>query len=208
MPSLSSYDRGKKSFEGRSYKADIRAHLDFQDRLWSPLKRRKKRLPERIYCIGNHEHRITRAVELQRELEGTIGLDDLELDYFYDTVVPYEGSSPGSIEVDGVTYAHYFLSGVMGRPIGGEHPASSLLAKQHVSCTAGHLHLGDYSVRTSANGRKIMGCLVGVYQDYDSSYAGKANDLWWRGVVIKRNVHQGQYDVEFISLDTIKKLYR
>ena len=33
MPSLSSYDTGKKSFEGRTYKADIRAAIKGMDTL-------------------------------------------------------------------------------------------------------------------------------------------------------------------------------
>lgn len=52
-----------------------------------------------------------------------------------------------------------------------------------------------------------MGCLAGVYQDYESDWAGEVNRLWWRGVVFKRNVDNGSYDPEFISLDRIKKTY-
>jgi hypothetical protein len=60
--SLCSYDKGRKSFQGRTYKADIDAHSDFQDRLWSVVRKAKKRLPRRITLIGNHEQRITRAM--------------------------------------------------------------------------------------------------------------------------------------------------
>jgi hypothetical protein len=31
--------------------------------------------------------------------------------------------------------------------------------------------------------------------------------LWWRGCFIMRNVHQGQYDLEWVSLDRLKRLY-
>lgn len=207
LPSLSSYDKGKRSFHGRTYRADIEAHLDFQDRLWNPVVQRKKRLPRSVFCIGNHEQRIEKALDLSPELTGTIGMGDLELDRWYDDVVPYVGSTPGVIEIDGVHYAHYFTSGVMGRPVGGQHPAYSLITKQFTSCTSGHLHLSDYSVATTTMGRKVMGCFVGCYQDYNSGWAGEVNKLWWRGVVVKRNVENGMYDPQFISIDALRKEY-
>lgn len=210
MPSLCSYDKGKGSFIGRTYRKDIDAFLDSQDRLWSPLRRAKKRLPQTIYLIGNHEERIGRALNAQPELQGTISFDDLELDRWYDQVVPYDGGTPGVIDVDGVHYAHYFVSGVMCRPIGGEHPAYSLLAKRMVSSTCGHIHTGDYCIRTKHdgnNGRKVHGLVAGVYQDYRAGFAGMANDLWWRGVIFKEGVENGDYNVRWISLDSIKKEY-
>lgn len=207
MPSLSSYDRGKKCFQGRSYRADIDAGLDFHDRLWHRVKRRKKGLPRSVFCIGNHEQRIARAINLQPELEGAIGYQDLQLDRYYDDVVDYEGSTPGHIDIDGITYAHYFISGVAGRPVGGEHPATSLINKKFSSATCGHLHLVDWSTRMALNGKRIMGCFAGCYQDYNSDWAGVINNLWWSGVVIKRGVEDGRYDPEFVSLQQIKREY-
>jgi hypothetical protein len=208
MPSLSGYEKGKKSFHGRTYKADIEAHLDFNERLWHYCFKSKKKRPYRVILEGNHEHRISRAIEIQPELEGTVGLSDLQIPRWYQTFVPYEGGTPGVALVDGIHYAHYFISGVMGRPISGEHPAFSLLSKQYSSCTAGHLHLLDHTVRTDAKGRQLHGLLAGVYQDYESDWAGEANKLWWRGVVLKRNVDgQGNYDPSFISLDWLKRNY-
>lgn len=207
LPSLSGFDKGKRAFQGRTYRADIDTHLDFQDRLWNEVRKQKKKLPRRIFLEGNHEHRITRAIETSPELEGTLSMDDLQIPRWYDTFVPYDGSTPGVIQLDGISYAHYFISGVMGRPLGGEHPAYSLLTKQYTSCTAGHSHLADFCVRTRADGRKLYGCLAGVYQDYDSDWAGESNRLWWRGIVLKRNVQDGTYDPQFISLDYLKRTY-
>jgi len=207
MGSLSAYDKGKRSFQGRTYNRDINAAIDFNDRLFAPIRAAKKRLPYRVILEGNHEQRITRAIELQPELEGAIGFDDLDYPRYYDEVVRYRGSSPGIIEIDGIAYAHYFISGVMGRPISGEHPAYSLLSKGFVSATAGHLHTLDYCVRTNAHGIRQQCLIAGVGQDYDSPFAGNANDLWWRGVIIKRNVENGQYDPEFISLKRLKEIY-
>ncbi len=207
MPSLSGYDRGKKSFQGRTYKADIEAHLDFQDRLWSPVKARKKRMPRRVFCIGNHEQRIVKAIELQPELEDTIGLSDLELDEWYDDIVYYNGNTPGTINVDGIIYAHYFVSGVKGLPIDGEHAGYSLLAKNFQSCTAGHSHKLDFSTRTRNDGTRLNGLVAGCFIDYDTGWAGEQENYWWRGVVVKENVENGSYDPSFVSIEQLRKLY-
>jgi hypothetical protein len=175
--------------------------------MWGPVFRRKKKLPRSVFVVGNHEQRIEKALDLSPELVGTIGFDDLRLNEWYDTVVPYQGSTPGIIKLDGIHYAHYFVSGVMGRPVGGEHPAYSLLAKHHVSCTCGHIHVKDYSVRTTVDGSRVHGLVAGVYQDYDAPWAGEVNKLWWRGVVVKRNVENGSYDPQFISIEALRKEY-
>ena len=208
MPSLSGYDKGKKSFQGRTYRADVDAGLEFDERLWAPIRKAKKRRPKSVYLIGNHDERIARAVEYQPELEGMIGYKDLELNKNYDYIVDYEGRTPGSIEVDGIQYAHYFPSGVMGRPIGGDvRPAHSLLLKRHVSSTQAHSHTLDWAMQTAGNGKKIMGPFSGCFLDYEPDYAGSTNDLWWRGVIIKHNVSDGTYDPEFISMARLKELY-
>lgn len=208
MPSLASYDKGKRSFQGRTYRADVDAHLDFQDRLWSVVKATKKKLPDRYFLEGNHEHRIARAIEFQPELEGVVGLSDLEISRYYDVFVPYEGSTPGVIDIDGILFAHYFVSGVMGQPIGGVHPAASLIAKLHRSAVAFHLHLADYNIHTDGGGRKIHSLVAGVYQDYEPEWAGRASKLWWQGVIVARNIDgTGNFDPQFISLEALKKEY-
>ncbi len=207
MPSMASYDKGKKSFQGRTFKADIDAGLEFDDRMWAPIRRAKKRRPRAIFIEGNHEYRLKRAIDLQPELDGVISFDDLDLSRNYDDVVEYTGGTPGIIEVDGVVYCHYATSGVMGRPIGGEHPAYSLLSKQFQSVTQGHIHVFNHCTRTNIEGRRIHGLIAGVYQDYDSDWAGEINKLWSRGVVIKRGVSEGNYDLEWISIDRLKEAY-
>ena len=207
MPSLCSYDKGKKSFQGRTYKQDIDSHLDFQDRVWSTVREGKKKLPRRVYLHGNHENRIARAIELQPELEGTISFDDLELSEWYDTIVPYSGSTPGSVFIEGVRFAHYIVSGTMGRPISGEHHAHSLLTKTHNSCVVAHSHCFDYCVRTKGDGKKILGLVAGCYQDYDSDFAGGANLYWDRGLFLLNNLVDGTYDLQTVSLTKLKEEY-
>lgn len=207
MSSMSSYDRGKKSFQGRTYRADIEAGLDFQAKMWDRVKRRKKEMPYSVFCMGNHEQRISRAIEIQPELEGAIGYGDLQLDDYYDETVNYSGSTPGITTLDGVTYAHYFVSGIAARPLGGRHAADSLIVNKHASATCGHSHLADYANTRGLDGRWLHGCFAGCYQDYNNDWAGEVAELWWRGVVYKRNVEAGNYDIQFISLDAIRNEY-
>ena len=212
MSSLSAFDKGKASFFGESYGKDIDAHLDFQERMWAPSRKAKKRMPHRVVFEGNHEHRIKRVLEYDPQLASGkskfgISFSDLDFDSYYNEVHEYEGGTPAVRTYDGVSYAHFFISGLMGRPIGGDHHAANLINKNHCSCTCGHSHTADYAIRTDAKGNKIMGCVAGVYQDYDAPWAGKANALWWGGAVIKRNVSEGKYDPQFVSINTLRKEY-
>jgi len=207
MPSMADQEKGKKSFQGRTFKRDLEAGLDFDNRIWEPVRAQKKRMPYRVFYEGNHEFRLKRAINMQPELEGVISFDDFGLRRNYDTIVEYEGNTPGVFEVDGISYAHYFISGVMGRSLSGEHPAHALLTKQFTSCTCGHLHVTDYCQRTNPYGKRLNGLVAGVYQDYDSDWAGEINRLWWRGVILKRNVEEGNYDPQWISIDSLKKEY-
>jgi len=209
MPSLCSYDKGTKGFEGRRYYHDIEAAIDAQERFFAPIKAAKKRRPTFYMHEGNHEQRITRAIQSDAaHLDGIISISDLRYRRWGWRVIPYTGSTPGVNVIDGVAYAHYFTSGVMGRPIGGMHPAYQLITKQYQSCTQGHVHITDYCVRTNATGRDIHGLVVGCYQDYHADWAGEANSLWWRGVIVKRNVQHGEYDPEWVSMKRIKEMYR
>lgn len=208
MPSMSGYDKGTKSFHGRSFRKDLDAGLDFDEKLWDPVRQAKKRRPRAVFMEGNHEFRLKKMLNIQPELEGTVDFKDFNLNRNYHEVVEYDGNTPGIINIDGINYAHYFVSGVMGRPVGGEHPGYSLLTKQFESCTCGHIHVADWCTRTGPDGKRIHGLVAGVFQDYNSPWAGECNKLWYRGVVIKRNVDgNGNYDPQFVSIDMLRKAY-
>ena len=212
MASLCSYEKGTKGFEGRRYKKDIATCIDANKKLFAPLQeynetqRRGKRKiykPRTVFTLGNHEYRIQRAVDADPILDGTISIDDLQLKKYWGEVYPFLDI----VTIDGVAYSHFFSSGVMGRAIGGEHMAYSLLTKKFMSCTMGHTHTRDHSSRTRADGTKLNGLVCGVFQDYRAEWAGQANELWWSGVVIKRNVKYGDYDLEWMSIERLKELY-
>ena len=204
MASLCSYDKGKKSHEGKRYTADCNVAAEASDRIWHPTRIAKRKFPgRRVLTVGNHENRIDRATELQAELSGVLSLSDLGYDRDWE-VIPF--LEP--IEIDGVYYAHYHTSGVMGKPISGEHPAYSLVTKRHVSCVQGHTHALDYCRRNRPDGRHIIGLVAGCYIDYNAEYAGNANGMWTKGVSILHDVQEGVFDFEFIGLDRIRKAYK
>jgi hypothetical protein len=207
MASLSSYDKGTRAFAGKSYKKDIDAHLDFQERMWAPLKKTKKRMPYRVVHEGNHEHRIERALDLSPELVGTIGFKDFLFEEYYDEVIRYRGGTPGIYKFENILSSHFFITGVSGRPLGGEHPAHSLISKNKISSIAAHSHLYDYCTQTNIDGQTYNGLVAGCYQDYINDWSGNVGELWRPGITVLRNVANGDFDVEFIKLDTLRKEY-
>lgn len=206
MPSLSSYDKGTKGFQGRTYKRDVDSALDFQDRLWHPIRQAKRKRPTTYWFDGNHEQRIDRALNVSHELEGTISTQDVRL-RGWDIIIPYDGLYPGVCEIDGVSYGHYMVSGVMGRPIGGERHASTLIGKKLSSCTVGHTHVFDFHLRPKVDGTKAQALVMPCAMDYDADWAGQSGKMWSKGVVIKRNVKDGMYDMEYVSMERLKQVY-
>ena len=203
MPSLSSYDKGKRSFEGRRYHRDIAAGLDARNRYKATLGKDQFSKTRHVALGGNHgEGRIDKVTNLHPELHGTVSLSNIRpVDWEY---VPFLNI----VKIDGINYSHYFTSGVMGRPCGGESPGLSLIKKQHESCVSGHSHVRDFSERTSPSGRKIFGLSAGCYFEHYEDWAGPANMLWWRGLVVLNYVDgRGYADPAFYSIRNLRKEY-
>jgi hypothetical protein len=203
MPSLCSYDKGKRGFENRRYHKDIEAGIDAQDKLLHWVKKSKRKQPTRIRCLGNHEHRINRVLDLDPIMDGTISTKDLQSKEYGFEEYPFLEI----VEIEGVQFSHYFASGVMGRPIGGVNLGASILAKQLQSATQGHSHLFDHAVRVRGNGTHIHGLSCGVFQDYVPPFAKASARYWSSGVVIKRGVENGEYDIEWVSMRRLKEIY-
>lgn len=203
MASLSGHS-SKKEIEGKRYQADIDAGVDALERMENPIRKSKKKRPRRIFTVGNHEDRIPRLVREQPIMEGKISLRDLQLEQHGWEVYPF--LTP--VFVDGIAYSHYFVSGVLGRAVSGENPARSLINKHHMSCSMGHSHELDYALGTRADGKRIQGLVCGVFQDYKTGWNNQQSEArWWPGVVIKRNVDNGSYDPQFVSVKSLEREY-
>ena len=209
MPSLSSYDTGKKSFEGRRYKDDIEVVIKAMRILLKPLKdynakqtkkKKKQYKPRMVLTLGNHEQRINRATENDPKLYGTLSIDDLryaeagwEVFDFLDIVV-----------INGVVYTHYLTSGVMGRPIG---TASAIVSKTHQSCVVGHQQGRQVAYGKRADGTNITCIIAGSCYLHDEEYMGSQGNDHWRGLVMLHEVNDGQFDEMFVSLDYLRQKY-
>ena len=206
MPSLCSYDKGTKSYEGRRYWKDVGAALAARDVVSNAIERSRGYSPLRECLVGNHENRIQRAIESDpAQLEGIIGLGDLYGPAKAQGWRVTDYLTPR--EIDGICYQHYFTSGVMARAISGKHAASNLVLHGNMSCVQGHTHTFDYSEQGQAQGNKVFGLVAGCYFTHQESYAGPANRLWWRGLVLLRNVVNGYGEIAKFNIETIRRTY-
>jgi hypothetical protein len=208
MPSLSSYDKGKKAFEGRRYKEDIKAGNAGFDQLCRPLHRANETLapdqqwwPERHIVLGNHEARITRAANDTPELDGLLSLDDLNAASWGWKV--HEFRKP--VTIDGVTYCHYFYTPNTGKPLAGEN-LETRLQKIGYSFTMGHQQGTKYALRPVGD-RRHHGLVVGSSYTHEEEYLGPQVTKYWRGIVVCHQVEDGQYDPMFVSLDYLCRRY-
>ena len=209
MPSLSSYDVGKKSFEGRRYKNDVEAVHEAMSILLEPMQDYNHRRvvnkkaaykPRMILTLGNHEHRIERAVNSDPKLEGVLETRDLAYHEFGWEVYPFLDV----VVVDGVAYSHYFTSGVLGRPATS---AAAQLAKKHMSCVAGHQQGLQISMAQRADGRRLTSIIAGSCYEHDEDYLGPQGNQHWRGILVLHEVNDGQFDHMPVSLDYLRKKY-
>jgi hypothetical protein len=216
MPSLCTYDYGKKAFENRRYLNDLQAahsaRAEFNRGLQTynqeyAARHKAKYNPKKIALGGNHsEGRITKAIEVDPKLDGWMSIANLKHREFGWEYVPY--LEP--IELQGFTFSHYFASGIMGRPIGGEMPALAIIRKQLTSCVAGHSHLFDIAHRTRPDGSRVWGIVAGCFMDKEQweSYAAAANRLWWRGLILLRGCENGDFEsFSTITVEELERLY-
>lgn len=209
MPSLSSWDIGKKSFEGRRYLSDVQATQEAMAALLKPIKtfnenQRKngKKLykPRMVLTLGNHENRINRAVEGDAKLDGVLSVSalgyeaDWEVHDFLKVVV-----------IDGIAYSHYFVTGVAGRP------ASSAVAqfrKTNMSAVAGHQQGLQIHTGTRADGALLHSVIAGSCYEHNEDYLGPQGNKHWRGFLVLHDIKDGQTDgLMPVSLKWCKEHY-
>lgn len=209
MPSLSSYDVGKKAFEGRKYKDDIESVRGAQDLLLTPLyelqlqqQRNRKKIyqPRLVLTLGNHENRIDRAINNDRKLEDLISVDDLWYEKFGWEVYPFLDV----VVIEGVAFSHYFVTGSAGRPAS---TANAQLSKQHMSCISGHQQGFQMATGKRADGTLLTSIIAGSCYLHDEDYMGKQGNFYWRGCLMLHNVKDGAFDLVQVPLSYLEKKY-
>ena len=209
MPSLSSYDVGKRQYEGRRYNADIESALRAMSRLMAPiyeLKEQQRRNRKKVYSprlvmtLGNHENRINRAVDNDPKIEGLISVKDLGYEEFGWEVHPFLDV----VVIDDIAYSHYFPTGVAGRPA---TTANAQLGKKHMSCVAGHQQGLQIATAHRADGRRLTSIIAGSCYEHNEDYLGPQGNKHWRGALMFHEVNDGQFDLMPVSLDYLNKRY-
>lgn len=209
MSSLSSYDKGKKVFEGRMYIDDIKAAREAMEGFLGPIQEEQARLkrnkekqwnPRLVLTLGNHEERINRAVNEDRKLEGLVKIEGLGYTDYGWEVYPF--LEP--VCISGVVFCHYFVSGVAGRAISS---ASALISKKHQSCIAGHQQGRQVAYGTKADGQSITSMIIGSFYTHDEEYMGPQGNKHYRGCVMLNEVKEGTFDEMFLSIDYLTQKY-
>lgn len=209
MPSLSSYDVGKKSFEGRRYVADVTATHEAMTALLTPINEynekqrkngKKQYKPRMELTLGNHEDRINRAVNDDPKLEGVLSVNDLRYAEFGWNVHDFRDV----LIVDGVAYSHYFVTGVAGRPAG---TAAAQFRKTNMSCIAGHQQGLQIHTGSRADGKLLTSIIAGSFYEHDEDYMGPQGNKHRRCFLMLYDVQDGEFEHLAISLKFLKERY-
>lgn len=209
MESLSSYDKGKKQFEGRRYKRDVEASLEAMAAFLAPLqehqakaKKNKEKVykPRMVLTLGNHEARINRATEEDPKLDGVLSVDDLCYEDFGWEVYPFLEV----VIIEGVAFSHYFTSGVMGRPVTS---ARACLTKKHMSTVQGHKQGLEIATDYRGDGVALTAVIAGSAYEHTEAYLGPQGNKHWRGFLMLHEVRDGAFDLMPVSLGYVNQKY-
>ena len=209
MSSLSSYDQGKKSFEGRRYTKDVEATHNAMQVLLGPLhdlqarqraSKHKVYQPEMHLTLGNHENRINRAINDDPKLEGLISVNDLQYEAFGWTVHPFLSV----LNLQGISFSHYFTTGTAGRP---SSTASAQLNRQHTSCIAGHQQGLQVATGKRADGTLLTSIIAGSFYLHDEDYLGNQGNKHWRGALMLHGCEDSAFDLNLLPMRYLQAKY-
>lgn len=200
FPSLSMYDKGKKSFEGRRLVEDIAVGSEGMRILTDAIKS-KGGSPRLVFCMGNHEERIDRLAENIPELSGFVGTELLPLNELGWEVVPF--LQP--IEIGGIYFVHFLANPMSGKPFGGG--ALNQLQKVGKSFVVGHAQKLDIAIRNTLDGVQQIGIVNGACYPFDERYKGPQGNAHFRGITVLHEVKDGSAVPMFVSLDYLERRY-
>ena len=201
MPSLSSYDKGKASAEGRRFVDDLNAGNKGLELLNLAMHKDLTYEPRKVFCKGNHEYRIDRYVEDNPELKGTIGTEFLPLEKYgwevYDFLKP--------VEIEGIFFVHYLANPMTSKPYSGT--AANILKTVGKSFVVGHRQVVDCAIRPTIDSKLQLGIVNGACYDHNESYKGYQGNNHFRGLTVLTEAYDGFACPSFISLEYMKEKY-
>jgi len=196
LPSLSAYNlEGQR--EGLRYQHDVKAGRDAMHRLTKPFSSTKGYRPEMLFLMGNHEDRIRRTVETTPSLKGFMSNDDLCIAEYGWKVIPFNKV----IKRGGVEFSHYFISGVMGRPVSS---AAALLRERQCSAVMGHVQSFQYAVHPRT---QQFAMFAGVFYTHREDYLGPQGNTCRPMVHVLHECSGGIGDAMQVSADFLLRRY-
>lgn len=211
MRSLNTYDtRYPQAIVNQNYEEDINSYNDSQERLRWKFRHSKKKRPFWVGFEGNHENRIKKAIAHDPRLEGQrygVSFSHLQTKHWFDDYHEYSNSAPALVNYDGIIYGHYVASGNYGSALSTKHHGYSLVEKLACSATVGHSHKFNYYHKADARPSPLNGLVVGCFKGKEEAWAGQANQEWRKGIAVKRYVENGNYDLQWISMDALRREY-
>lgn len=209
FPSLNGHNEpGSAELENTRYQEDIEAGNEAFARLCKPMEEEQARLvvgkrkqwtPRKVFLRGNHEHRADRVALREPKWTGIIGSHnchtrDWEVHQFLEIV-----------EIDGISYSHYFAGSHSSKPIGGS--VENRLARIGRSFVMGHQQGLLYGIKQYPGSVRRHGIVAGSFYLHDETYRGPQGNNEWRGIVVLNEVKAGDYDVMPLSLDYLRRKY-
>ena len=212
--SLSSYEKGKKEFEGRAIRADIHfsneASLLLTNSIAPDAWAYMARPP--LITLGNHTAaRMSRLLSDVRELEGVFGIglegEDAEVrpnwtDLGWE-VFPF--LVPAFI--DDVAFLHFLPNPSNGRAVSSVSMGRALILKGLQSVVVGHNHLFKFDKLTRLDGTKVCACSVGCAFEHDHDWAGQIpNAAYDRGITVLNNLRGSDFNPRFYTFEEIRRV--
>lgn len=202
MASLSSYDKGSLSAEGRRIRDDLDAGDEGLCILQHYIDDVPEYNPRKVVTLGNHEDRIDRYVEVHPEFKDFMGTDKLAFADLGWEVYPF--LKP--VEICGIHFVHYLANTMTGKPLGGS--AMNRLKTVGESFVMGHQQVFEYAERPlQLSGRKQLGIIVGAAYEHDEAYKGYQGNHHFRGCVELYDCADGYGLHRNVSLQYMKELY-
>jgi hypothetical protein len=207
LPSLCLHDKDRPEWFERKLDEDLEAGFRALDKIVTIAEDHDLLQSDITITLGNHEDRYDKFMASDNRLRSSPFPKTLKTlirrrhKYLpvFDFLTPYTFA--------GITFQHYFTSGVMGRAQGGENLAPNLLRNQLTTVVCGHAHVYSYAERTAATGHKVQALCAGCLTDASSppTYARGTAHLWRNGFSILHVTAPGNFDLEFVSLERIMR---
>ena len=193
-----------KAIKRYSLENDLKAGQTAINLLMKPWAKSYK--PKLIFITGNHENRLNRLKEEMPVLCSSLPGYKTILNKRGWKVIPFLRP----YKLDGILYCHYFVRNSSGQVTGSKHGMSSAIVqakREMVSCIAGHKQGLDYAI-VQCHGKIIRSIIAGSFYQHKEEYLTDQGNNHWHGILHLKNVKNGTYDLNELSIETLKKEYK